>query len=77
MSKQKINNPQESGSTGRNPFQNPTGQMTQTSSGSSATNPKVEKINTHDNPLVNRVPEPLDDENWVVLREWITPLFEL
>ena len=70
-------NTQASGSSGGNPSQNSAGQTTQNTSGSSTAHPKIDKINTCDNPPVNRVPEPLDDENWVIWRERITPIFEL
>ena len=72
-------NTQASGSLGGNPSQNSAGlgQTTQNTSGSSTTHPKIDKINTCDNPPVDRVPEPLDNENWVVWRERITPIFKL
>lgn len=70
-------NTQASGLSGGNPSQNPAGQMTQNPSRSSTANPKVDKINTCDNPPVDRVPKLLDNENWVIWRERIAPVFEL
>jgi hypothetical protein len=71
------NNPNQTGTgtMGGNTTQAPTGQNTQNNTGSLTQNPQINKIQTCDNPAVDRIPEPLDDNNWSIWKERITPVF--
>ena len=68
-----VPNPQAGGS--QNPTQNPAGTSSQNPSGSS--NPQIDKIQIKDVPAVDRVLEPLTDDNWAVWHERIMPVFHI
>jgi hypothetical protein len=63
------------GQTGENTSQTPTGTSMQNPMGTLTQNAQINKIQTHDNLAVNQIPEPLDNNNWAVWREQITPVF--
>ena len=68
-----VPNPQAGGS--QNPTQNPAGTSSQNPSGLS--NPQIDKIQIKDVPAVDRVLEPLTDDNWAVWHERIMPVFRI